>query len=354
MKSRVLASIQTIKSAELIPNADAIVKVNFVNMFWTCVMKKPDAIPGKRVVYFEIDSLLPKDRTEFNFMAAKGWKVKTIKLKGQISQGLALPFSELPDLRQLENKPDGFDLTTELGVRKYEAPEDGDASSKKKPFPSFIQKTDEERAQNMKESEMAAILTQHDLHATVKLDGSSATFYLFNGEFGVCSRNLDFGDGKESISSTFEESFFDMARTFGIEERLRSLNRNISIQGEIIGPDFNGNRVKHPHVDLFIFTAQDLDKGCRMTHEELIELVRELNNQPLEAKYGRKPAKDIKLVPYAGLFKAGTLKGFEDLLKVSEGTFIISNAMREGLVFRHGRDISFKMINPKYLLKNNI
>lgn len=291
MSQRVLASVQTIKSVEAIPGADAIVKVTFESIFWCCVMKVSEAVPGARIIYFEIDSLLPKTMPQFEFMSARNWKVKTIKLRGQISQGLAMPicaFADILNEDELRGVEDGFDLTTKLNITKYEPPEDV-ASQNPSSFPHFIRKTDEPRVQNMLK-QLSKILATLDLHATVKLDGSSATYYYKDGVFGVCSRNLQLNPEKDGVSP-FETGFYDMSRRYGIEAKLLQLKRNIAIQGEIVGPDYNGNRCKLNNVDFYIFTAQLLDEGRRLTLYELVELVKELNSQAVPQWTGRVPTK---------------------------------------------------------------
>ena len=107
---RKLASIQTVNAVEPIPNADAIERVRVLG--WWVVSKKGEHKPGDKLVYCEIDSLLP-ERPEFEFLrpssfkpaqtddlgnvtVAAGFRIKTIKLRGQVSQGICFPLSILP------------------------------------------------------------------------------------------------------------------------------------------------------------------------------------------------------------------------------------------------------------------
>src|SRR4051812_39405747 len=104
---RTLASIQTINAVEPILNADAIEKIRVLG--WWVVAKKGEHKLGDKVVYCEIDSLLP-ERPEFEFLRASsfkpaqvdetgsvvipaGFRIKTIKLRGQVSQGICFPLS---------------------------------------------------------------------------------------------------------------------------------------------------------------------------------------------------------------------------------------------------------------------
>src|SRR5262249_31729418 len=94
---RKLAIIQTVNAVEPMPNADAIEKVGVLG--WWVVVKKGEHRPGNKIVYCEIDSLLP-ERPEFEFLRASsfkpaqvdatvgtvlpaGFRIKTIKLRGQ-------------------------------------------------------------------------------------------------------------------------------------------------------------------------------------------------------------------------------------------------------------------------------
>ncbi|KAJ3261988.1 hypothetical protein HK103_003831 [Boothiomyces macroporosus] len=341
--SRALATIQTIKSISPIPGADLIVLAEFQSIYWQCVMKKSEAQTGSKVVYFEIDSLLDAGNPIFSFMADRKYRIKTIKLRGQISQGLAIPLNQFEGIKDGE---DGTDLTEVLKITKYVPPEElaceGGSSNSFKEFPSFIYKTDEPRAQTL--TNLETILATQDLKVTIKLDGTSATYYHFQEEFGICSRKLKFGEN--TIQNKNNVHFFEMAARYDIENRLKTLGRNVAIQGEIIGPRINGNRLKIATYGFYVFTGQDLLKGKRMTPGELDELIKELN----EIKSDGIP---LVQVPSLGKLTPGTLKSYGDLLELSKGDFGLSKELREGIVCRND-NLSFKVINPEYLLKHKI
>lgn len=341
--TRKLATIQTVKEVHPIEGADRIVMVTFCSNNWRCVMKKDEAEEGLKVVYFEIDSLLPKDDERFAFMEPRGYRVKTIKLRGQISQGLAMPVmlfaNEIP-VEAVDGDTDGYDLTALLGVEKYEPPVSvqmgGDV---KGAFPGFIMKTDEERIQNYTEKDIERFLA-HPLIATVKIDGTSGTFY-YNGqtdEFGVCSRNLELRDSESNI-------YWKMARKYDLENRMRKVRYNIAIQGEVAGPGIQKNRAHFEEASLFVFTIQDLDEHRRLTIDEMTEVIDALN--------GFSNAPPIQMVPEVGRYEPNTFTSYDDLLELSQGDNVLSQYVREGIVVRAIDDdtISFKVINPKYLLK---
>lgn len=356
---RKLATIRTIKTVEPIPNADSIVKLTFESMGWVCVTNKDtNPQPGDRRVYFEVDSVLPK-LPIFEFMAPYNYRVKTIKLRGQVSQGLSVPLTDLADL--LHYPPnnaidamrflEGADVTDALGVVKYELPETTQIGGDTKgPFPGFIEKTDEERAQNLEQLEK--LLAEHEFDVTVKMDGSSGTFYLFNGEFGVCSRN-------QELKDTEGNAFWKMARKYNIEKRIRKYAAtgkmtNFAIQGEVAGPGIQSNRIGLTELKLFVFTIQNLDTAKRLDNSEIAFVLDELSSVFDDTFTQDDNCEPFQMVPW--VIDVPPLKTLADVERLSEGTFIITDRVREGIVLRAKDDpsISFKFINPKYLLKHDL
>jgi RNA ligase (TIGR02306 family) len=366
---RKLATIRTIKSVDAIEGADSIVKLTFEGMSWVVVTNK-DTNPqvGDKRVYFEIDSILPETEV-FEFMRPFHFRVKTIKLRGQVSQGLSIPLSEFPgliDRAEGDNTSpqDGEDVTDNLGVVKYELPESvtlsGDVYGN---FPSFITKTDEERAQNL--DNLEEILATKELTASVKVDGSSATFYYNRAftqdvfpkyedpHFGVCSRNLE-------LKNTEGNALWKTARKYNLEQKMArySIMRskagpfNFAIQGELAGPGIQNNRAKLLNVGLYIFNIQIINTGYRFTPQELEEAVFEMTGKDPEGLA-------LQLAPRLGTFAPGHFKSIADLEAFSKGVTGLSDVakadkevQREGVVFRStDGTVSFKYINPSYLLK---
>lgn len=340
---RKLASIQKVLDIQPIPNADAIEVLTVLG--WKVVAKKGEFKVGDLVVYFEVDSIL-KERPEVEFLRKSNFRIKTIKLRGQVSQGLCLPLSILPpvnfDGMTLSLIPhssvhEGDDVTSLLGVEKYEPYVPAQlAGTVKGNFPTFLTKTDEMRIQAVPE-----LLFKHQLKpfvVTEKVDGSSMTVYLNQNEFGVCSRNLD-------LKETEGNSFWKVARELDLENKLRSLRRNIGLQGELLGPGVQGNKYKLAKLGYYIFNAYDIDTGLHFNSADLKQLISYLGltGVPLVSESYVLPATVEELVEFS--------KGKSQLNK---------DTHREGLVFRpvvneysedlRGR-LSFKCINPDFLLK---
>jgi RNA ligase (TIGR02306 family) len=259
----------------------------------------------------------------------EGFRLKTIKLRGQISQGLILPMSIFGDFGWTAYE--GLDVTQRLGIVKYEPPIPAQLAGKVKgQFPSFISKTDEERIQNLtKEYIDWKIQSKHKFYVAEKLDGSSATFYFNNGVFGVCSRNLELLEDEGN-------SFWKVARQMQLEEKLRSLNINIAIQGELIGEGIQGNPYKIKGQTVKFFNAFNIDKYEYFSLNSFKEYMDNLNLDTV-------PILDESfLLP----------DDIEDLIKFADGkSSLCSTTDREGLVIRsHDRTISFKVISNKFLL----
>jgi RNA ligase (TIGR02306 family) len=334
---RKLSSVRKISDIQPINGADMI-ELAIVDGWKVVVAKNVGHKVGDMVVYCEIDSFLPI-KEEFEFLrkssykkmsdGTEGFRLRSIKLKGQISQGLILPLKDL----QLPNKDlleVGMDVTKELGIIKYEPPIPAELSGKVKGlFPSFLRKTDEERIQNL--SNEYENLKQHKFYVTEKLDGSSATFYFKDGVFGVCSRNLE-------LLETEGNTFWKVARQLDLENKMRDFGLNISIQGELIGSNVNGNIYKLNHHYVRVFNVFDID------NQEYYDLDM---FKVICDRFG------VETVPVLEE-KFKLPDSIDVLLLQAEGKSVINvNTDREGLVIRSlDRKISFKVISNKFLLKN--
>jgi RNA ligase (TIGR02306 family) len=323
----VIDDVQPIEGADLIEVATV--------KGWKLVIKKGEFIIGDHAVYCEIDSFLPV-KEEFEFLRKssfrrmgeqEGFRLKTMRMRGQISQGLLLPIRLLDGYTyQL-----GEDVSAHLGVVKYEPPMPAALGGiAKGNFPSFIPKTDEERIQNL--SKEFASYKQHTFYVTEKLDGSSVTYYMNEGLFGVCSRNLD-------LEASEDNSFWKVAAKEDIAAKLAALGRNIAIQGELIGEGIQGNAYGLRGQSARFFNAFDIDAYRYLGLDEFRELIASLELQTV-------PILDLNYTLPATL---------DEMLTIADGASVLSPAgksvEREGLVIRStDRKISFKVISNKFLL----
>jgi RNA ligase (TIGR02306 family) len=338
---RNLVTLRKIIAIEPIANASAIELAHIDG--WQCVVKKDQFKTGDEVIYFEIDSFLPEiAQFEFlrkgyyttNYDGSKGFRVKTIKLRGVLSQGLIMPLYDFPQLDLTK------DLAQQIGVKKFEKPIPVSLIGKVKgSFPFFIPKTDQERIQNLPE-----YFTKYKdvkFECTIKLDGTSATYYFKDGVFGVCSRNLELYDDNTNL-------YWNIARKYQIETLMRNINRNIALQGEIIGAGINKNPERLVNNEFHIFDIFDIDKNRYFTPEERKKFYDEYLSQQL-------PHVRVVISDFLVLASYPTI---EKLLEFADGPSI-SAPIREGLVCKSsttdefGVRISFKVINNKYLLNED-
>jgi RNA ligase (TIGR02306 family) len=326
---RQLASIQRIRALEPIPDADAILKASVLG--WQLVVKKDEFQVGDLCVYCEIDCLMP-DRPEFEFLKPRAMRIRTIRLRGQISQGLCLPLSILP-----ENTPitEGADVTDILEITKYEPPMPASLAGLAKGFfPSFIPKTDETRVQVLQDVLDKYVGTT--CFVTEKMDGSSVTYFMKDGNFGVCSRSLE-------LLESAENSLWAFARANDIENKLKALGRNIALQGEIIGEGIQSNKYKLRGQTVTFFNVFDIDAFKYVDFQEFTDVIKSLG---------------LTTVPILETDYVLT-NDIPTLVNKSIGKSVLRNEThREGIVIRplnemRDRDgrVSFKSINPDFLLK---
>jgi len=328
-----LATIQIIKDIQPIPNADSIEVATVLG--WKVVVKKGEFKIGDKIIYCEIDSWIPNNIAPFlskgqspkEYNGILGERLKTVKLRGQISQGLILPLSILPNKEYKE----GDDVTQELGILKWIKPVPINMRGLiKGDFPSFIPKTDEIRIQS--KLELLKEIKGKDIYVTQKIDGTSATYYIKDGNFGVCSRNLELKEG--------DNIYWNIAKKYDIENKLRKLNKNIALQGEIAGPGIQKNPMKLFEVGIFFFNAFDIDSYKYYNYTQLNNLLMQL---------------ELQMVPLVSMYYALPIEWSIDImLKMAEIKYD-SGAIGEGIVVRTMDNplISFKVLNNKYLLKND-
>ena len=346
---RKLASIQRVKAVNPIPDADRLELVQVLG--WKCVGGKGEFNVGDLVVYFEIDSFLPvceefeflrKSSYKNNDFMGEGFRLKTMKFRGEISQGLCLGIEKLPKLQGM-SLDEGMDVTEILGVREWEMPERaGSGGTMIGDRPGYIPKTDETRIQSAPEllNEFKGL----PYYITTKMDGSSHSIGVRDGEISFTGHNFTYKDDGKS-------AFVEYVKAAGIPEKMKSYAEEhglstLVLQGEWCGEGIQKNRLKLKKPEWFVFTARADDKrtdlatlkeicgcvGCQMVPVEE-------EGDDLLAKY---PDEAALLARAEGVGYNGTI--------------------REGIVIRPvtpvhsytlSGPLSIKVINNKYLMKND-
>lgn len=316
---RKLASVQVIRDLLPIENADRIELAHIEG--FQCVVPKGYHV-GDKVIYIETDSICPKNET-FAFLKGKS-HIKLQKIRGVYSQGIALEYHG--------DAPVGTDMTKELGIVKYEPPEQ--PMDTIGAFPWYIPKTDEVRAQNIPE-----LLTKYKgtpCYATEKLDGSSCTIYRNKDHIGVCTR-------KREVDNT--SLMFRTAEKQGLLDFVSNLDKDIAIQGEFVGPKQQGNHLHLSEHHIYVFSVYDIVKHGYFDQDTMDVFL---------------GSHDVDTVPIVDEF--ALTDDIDALVKRAIGNSTFGNFPREGIVIRPiepiegligfpGNRFSFKVINPEYQMK---
>jgi hypothetical protein len=334
---RKLTSIQKVEEVFPILGADTIEHIR--TQGWHVVVKKEQFKVNDLCVYFEIDSLLPnipqfaflekgqklKKSIIENGVEVEGWRLKTISLQGQISQGLALPLNDFPDIL---NPIEGMDVTSLIGVNKYEPPLPACLSGEAKgSFPGFLSKTDEDRIQIL--LHMLDQYRGQRFYLTTKLDGSSCTCFKHENEFNVCGRTLNFRESDTNL-------MWRIANRYNLKERFPN---GYSIQSECAGEGIQKNRHKLKGQDLYIFYVVNINTGEYLKLDDMKAFVKEIG---------------MKTVP---IFNENFILDhtLEQILDMANQPCPLNPTVpQEGFVFRlydSTKKITFKAISNEYLLK---
>ena len=343
MTERKMATIRRIDTIGPIEGADAI-EVATVGG-WKVVVKKGDFNVGDLAIYVEIDAWVPSTIAPFLtkpdqypkvFEGVQGERLRTVRLRGQLSQGLLMPMSVMTNngvIAQVLKEDE--DVSQALGIVKYEAPIPAClAGEVKGMFPGFIPKTDQERIQNLSVELAEWVRLGYTFEVTEKLDGTSMTAFMVDGVFSICSRNLE-------LKPNPDNSMFKAALKQNLEAKLAQSGRNLALQGELIGNGIQGNKYKLKDQGFYVFDIYDIDAKRYLTPAERKAFVAEWN------------------IAHVPVFQSAvSLDGLtiDMLLKNAEGKSVmgdIEGPEQEGLVYKANEaEVSFKVISNRFLLRN--
>ena len=344
---RKLASIQRIWKIEPIEGADRIELAHVLG--WQCVVNKGQFQPLDIGVYFEIDSFLPI-RPEFEFMRAtsykksdvmgEGFKLRTMRFRGEISQGLLLPLSQFP---QIPVKTEiGTDVTELLGVKKWEIEErvttGGTAIGT---LPYDIPHTDETRVQE--EPALIQAFAGLEYYISTKMDGSSHSIGIDENGFHVTGHNYEYKDDGAS-------SFYELVKARGYREKMESFAKKenlttFTVQGELCAPGIQQNRLRLIKPEWYVFTIRE--NGKRVGLRRMLEICDLLGFEHV-------PIEEV------GMDLPSKYPTVEALLARADGDYP-KGGKKEGIVVRPtepvfcqliSASLSMKIVSNKYLLKN--
>jgi RNA ligase (TIGR02306 family) len=320
-----LASIEKILELSPIPDADKIEKAKILG--WDVIVRKGLYEEGDLVVYVFLDTLIPKKYLDENCEDNSKIRLKMVKMRGQYSAGLVLPLSLLPEGINIE---EGLDVGKILNIEKYEkqipAQLAGDAKGN---FPTEfgVSKTDEDNLLSNLKALRDLENYNGDLCVSVKEDGSSLSVFLKDGEFIVCSRNLN-------LKETEGNSFWQIVRKLDLENNLRKVGGNWVIQGELVGNKINNNRAGYKELKFKVFLIKNLDNGVWLDYNKMKEFCGNLNLETVQI------LDDISKDYLINNLK--DLQEFVDNLKYENG------AKAEGIVIRTAKPFSSNVLQKSW------
>lgn len=350
--NRKMATIRQISAIYDIPNADNIVLAQVDG--WKVIVKKNEYKVDDLCVYCEIDSFIPTtiapfltregySPSEYNNIA--GEKLRTVRLRGQISQGLILPPSILQ--KHITQYEIGDDVSEELNITKYEPLPSGHkffslVNNPRSKFPEYVPKTDQERIQNCHN----IFINQYKddmFEGTLKVDGTSCTVLMNNEDnIEVCNRNSSLKDieGNKYWETARKENIVAFV-TWCNKER----NLQVAVQSEIMGPNIQKNRESFKEHMFYIFDIFDIKTQSYLSKNKRLDLIEKFNLHQITGK-------ELKHVPIVYPFAAILSYPLEKILELSQITSI-NNTIAEGIVWKciDNPNISFKVINNLFLLK---
>jgi len=348
---RKLASIQRVWKIEPIDGADRIELAHVLG--WQCVVNKGQIQPMDLAVYFEIDSFLPM-RSEFSFLESsyknspilgEGYRLRTMKFRGQLSQGLLLPISMFPELSGIDSTSDdaiGRDVSEILGVRKWEIEERATTGGTIiGELPPDVPHTDEVRVQAM--PEILDLFGDYPYYISTKMDGSSHSCSIDGDGFHVTGHNYEYSDDGKS-------SFYEFIKNLDLETKMREYLstfhvNTLTVQGEFCAPGIQKNRLKLTTPKWYVFTVRIDGKRTSLDEMESVVTFLGLDSVPIEEK---------------GTNLKSKYSSVESILERADGEYP-NGGKKEGIVIRTiepiycpelGGPLSFKAVNNKYLLKN--
>ncbi len=334
-----LASLEIIKEIKTHPNADSLELAQVLG--WQAVVKKGEFQAGDKVVFVVIDTILP-DAPWSSFLKDKKApdkpiRLKTVKLRGEYSQGLVLPLSVLDGNEfSAASWQEGADVGGILGVKKYEKEIPACLSGEIiGAFPQYLApKTDEDNG--LSNPELVEEVLKHPLTVTLKLDGSSCTIIVDKGEIThVCSRNMQ-------LAQSEGNAFWKVASRLTFPETEEGWSG--VIQGELMGPGVQGNQLHLMEPTLYAYQIRDSKEGY-LNYFQMERFCHKLGIGVVPARYDE--------ADWTGPKAPRTLTELQEL---ADGQVLPDGSPAEGIVVRPstymasgiGRPLGFKLINRNY------
>lgn len=261
------ASFEQIEKVEKHPNAD---KLDIVTVSGYTVVSQKDTLKvGDWVFFIREDSQILINEQKFPWHTGiktylgKSGRVKTIKLRGVYSSGIAIPLYKvvtfIPDLIDKRDNINSFDIINKkledetylkenYGIQHYVPPAVGASFGNLQmvgTIPFGIPKTDEENVQNIDKLELPF---GEEVLVTKKLDGTSCTVIFDNdGKYHICGRNYEYQLGQDNIYEKCTKDIIHWVlnnkNTDAWELDYFRPEEHLVIQGEIAGKGIQANKI---------------------------------------------------------------------------------------------------------------
>lgn len=340
-------TIEAIGNVAPIPGADRIEVATLQGKDFQFVIARGAFAAGDRCLYFPVDSLLPAPLAESLGVAGKlagrdKNRVKTVKLRGQISQGIVA----LPSLVPAEILAQGpAAITAHLGVTKHDPPEIVCNDATLVELPDGVSVYDLEGADRY--TQQAALLFEGDVMVTEKVEGSNFSVLVRPDGALLVNQRTKTIVPREGVEHTFwkiarEQRVLDFARSLGDKHP----GLPLLIYGEAIGPGIQGNLYKLKGHELRLFDIRI--GGAWLSPGDFLDAV---------ASFFGSPDKLVAPVLHRGPL-ASWLAG-RSIKEASNGRSLLADVPREGVVIRpavertvpdFGR-LVLKQRSPEYLAK---
>lgn len=361
---RKMVTIRQIQSLEAIEGADRIELARVDG--WKVVVQKGLHIVNNYVVYFEVDSFLP-DTELFKNAAGRdglkrsmldngdiveGYRIRAIKLRGTVSQGLIVPLSEFENVftsvdlkKAYEEQTDFTDL---FGVTVFERPinlsSNADAKSN---FPSFIPKTASIRVQNQLDSLWTAYCEDWPFQITYKLNGSSCTIYKKGNYLGLCSRNLELKFNLNEHAST--SNFTRVA--YKVHQTLLNYEHDYCIQGELVAPGIQANFENVLNPEFYAFNMYSMEE---QEYHNPVYVENFIDNFYPDIKHIPIFEQCITLKELFGADIPDKLTLSDKIIDHAKGPSGLNGKYREGFVYKSlFNNFTFKAISEQYLTSSH-
>lgn len=335
------ATIQRILEVKPVENSDFLDVVKVLG--WQVVTKRNDFKVGDLCIYVTLDSIVP-EKPEFEFLRKEHFRIRTMKLRGELSQGIVFPLGILNEewlkllSMLLTDARIDLDVTEALGITHYEKPIPVEMKGLiKSNFPPYVPKTDEDRIQNY-----PAVLTElrgTKVYATCKMDGTSWTCVYHNGEIQICTRNNSL-----KLEGNDDNIYVRMLKKYDLQNKLEKYGKNIAIQAELCGPGIQKNRIELKKHQLYVFNVYFIDERRYGNINDVIGICVEFG---------------LPMVPVLDVWELK--ENMVELLEMAKGKYEGTTNDREGIVIRPVNEMysnvmkgrmSFKVLNNDFLVKN--